>query len=244
MTISGLAPSLEMKSFNVKKAGNTIAKVTDNQTLANGASANYSGSIVAGLSALGRLSSGTAEYTDGKLTVVGAAATPAIKAEVENTLALAGHANTITAAAEVAPVVEPTPVEPAVKAPEVQVVVPDICPELIKRVIGPRYVNFATDSAMIAGKTSVELDEVLFVAQTCPAVRFGIDGHTDNRARDAYNETLSEARAASVVAWMVERGLSANRFTSQGFGETKPIAENNTAEGQALNRRIEIRALN
>jgi OmpA-OmpF porin, OOP family len=43
---------------------------------------------------------------------------------------------------------------------------------------------------------------------------------------------------------MVERGLTADRFTSQGFGETKPLADNNTDEGKALNRRIEIRALN
>jgi OOP family OmpA-OmpF porin len=227
-----------MKSFNVKKAGNTNPNVTDNQTLANGAPANYSGATVAGLSALGRLITGVAEYADGKLTVVGAAATPAIKTEVENALTLAGHTNTITAPAEPAPAVEP-----AVKAPEVQVVVPDLCPELIKRVIGPRYVNFETDSAVIAGTTSSELDEVLFVAQTCPAVKFGIDGHTDSRARDAYNQTLSEARAASVVAWMVERGINADRFTSQGYGETKPIADNNTDEGKALNRRIEIRAL-
>jgi OmpA-OmpF porin, OOP family len=245
MTISGLAPSAEMKSFNVKKAGNTIANVTDNQTLANGAPANYSGATVAGLSALGRLLTGTADYADGKLMVVGAAATQAIKTEVENGLTLAGHANTITAPAEAAPVVEPAPaVEPAVKAPEVQVVVPDLCPELIKRVIGPRYVNFETDSAVIAGTTSAELDEVLFVAQTCPAVRFGVDGHTDSRARDAYNQTLSEARAASVRAWMIERGLSGDRFETAGYGETKPIADNNTDEGKALNRRIEIRALN
>jgi OmpA-OmpF porin, OOP family len=245
ITISGLAPSPEMKSFNVKKAGNTIANVTDNQTLANGAPANYSGATVAGLSALGRLLNGTAEFADGKLNVTGAAATQAIKTEVENALRLAGHTNTITAPAEAAPVVEAKPAsEPTVKAPEVQVVVPDICPELIKRVIGPRYVNFETDSAVIIGNKSAELDEVLFVAQTCPAVRFGIDGHTDSRARDAYNQTLSEARAASVLAWMVERGVPAERFTSQGFGETKPLADNNTDEGKALNRRIEIRALN
>ncbi len=251
MTISGLAPSAEMKSFNVKKANNTIANVTDNQTLANGAPANYSGATVAGLSALGRLVNGSADYADGKLTVLGDAATQAIKAEVENALTLAGHTNTITAPAEAAPVVESAPEvkapevkAPEVKAPEVQVVIPDLCPELIKRVIGPRYVNFETDSAVIVGNTSAELDEVLFVAQTCPAVRFGIDGHTDSRARDAYNQTLSEARATSVVAWMVERGLTADRFTSQGYGETKPIADNNTDEGKALNRRIEIRALN
>lgn len=242
MTISGLAPSAEMKSFNVKKANNTIAEVTDNQTLANGAPANYSGATVAGLSALGRLLNGTAEYADGKLTVIGDAATQAIKSEVENALSLAGHANTITAPAEAAPAVEPAKApEPA---PEVQVVVPDLCPELIKRVIGPRYVNFETDSAVIAGTTSAELDEVLFVAQTCPAVRFGIDGHTDSRASDAYNQTLSEARAASVRAWMMEGGLGGDRFETAGYGESKPLADNNTEEGKALNRRIEIRALN
>lgn len=245
MTISGLAPSAEMKSFNVKKASNTNANVTDQQTLANGAPANYSGATVAGLSALGRLVSGTAEFADGKLTVVGAAATQDIKSEVENALSLAGHANTITAPEAAAPVVEPAPAPAVVEpAPAVQVVVPDLCSELVKRVIGPRYVNFETNSAVIAGNTSAELDEVLFVAQTCPAVRFGVDGHTDSRASDAYNQTLSEARAASVRSWMIERGITTDRFEAQGFGETKPLADNNTEEGRALNRRIEIRALN
>ena len=243
ITLTGLAPSVEMKAFNAKKAGNTAPVVTDNQTLANGAPGNYTSAVVSGLVALGQLQTGTADYADGKLTVVGAAASQEIKTAIEGALILAGHTNTITAPDVPAPVVEPTPA-PEVKAPEIAVVVPDVCVELIKRVIGPRYVNFETDSAVIPGNASPELDEVLFVSQSCPNVRFEIQGHTDSRASDAYNLALSEARAESVVKWMNEKGIAAGRFTSIGYGETKPLADNNTNEGKALNRRIEIRALN
>ncbi len=234
IVLSGLAPSPEMQSFNVKKAGNTTANVMDNQALANGAPANYSAATVAGLSALGQLLVGTADYTDGQLSVTGSAATQAIKTGVENALAAAGFTGTITAPAgsDAAPAAAKTDGANA------------SCPDLVKSVTGARNINFETDSAVIADARSAELDAILLVAKSCPDARFAIEGHTDNRARDAYNQALSEARAAAVKNWMVERGLPADRFETAGFGETKPVADNASSKGRALNRRIEIRVLN
>ncbi len=72
------------------------------------------------------------------------------------------------------------------------------------------------------------------------ALRVEIQGHTDNVGTPEYNLTLSQARAASVAAWLVSHGVAANRLTAKGYGLTMPVADNKTDEGRARNRRVEI----
>jgi OmpA-OmpF porin, OOP family len=67
-----------------------------------------------------------------------------------------------------------------------------------------------------------------------------VQGHTDNVGGDTYNQTLSEARAGSVVAWLTNHGVAAERLSAREYGKTKPVADNNTDEGRAKNRRVEI----
>ena len=71
-------------------------------------------------------------------------------------------------------------------------------------------------------------------------LKLEIQGHTDNVGGDAYNQTLSEARARAVVAWLTQHGVAAGRLTAKGYGKTVPIADNSTDEGRAKNRRVEI----
>jgi OOP family OmpA-OmpF porin len=68
-----------------------------------------------------------------------------------------------------------------------------------------------------------------------------IEGHTDNDGNAATNQTLTEKRALSVARWLVAKGVDCKRLIAVGFGNTKPIAANNTPEGKAQNRRTEIR---
>ncbi|MNY77910.1 Outer membrane porin F precursor [compost metagenome] len=67
-----------------------------------------------------------------------------------------------------------------------------------------------------------------------------MDGHTDSVGSDAYNQGLSERRAASVVDYLIGQGVAAEKLSSQGFGESKPIEDNGTDAGRAQNRRVEI----
>ena len=67
-----------------------------------------------------------------------------------------------------------------------------------------------------------------------------IDGHTDDQGNDEYNKNLSDERAASVKAYLVSKGIGEARLSSAGYGETKPVADNNTAAGRAKNRRVEM----
>jgi len=73
-----------------------------------------------------------------------------------------------------------------------------------------------------------------------PDMKIEIRGHTDNVGDDAYNQQLSEARAKSVFQYLVDRGIDTGRLSYKGFGETQPIASNDTEQGRKQNRRTEF----
>ena len=68
-----------------------------------------------------------------------------------------------------------------------------------------------------------------------------VEGHTDSVGTDAYNQKLSHRRADAVRQYLVKHGIPANRVTTEGFGESRPVASNDTADGRAQNRRVELR---
>jgi len=84
------------------------------------------------------------------------------------------------------------------------------------------------------------LQQILELLKKNPAQKIEVQGHTDNVGGDAYNQTLSEARAKAIVTWITQHGIAGDRLTAKGFGKTKPIADNATDAGRAKNRRVEI----
>jgi outer membrane protein OmpA-like peptidoglycan-associated protein len=84
------------------------------------------------------------------------------------------------------------------------------------------------------------LQQILDLLKKNPTQKIEVQGHTDNVGADAYNQTLSEARAKAIVAWLTQHGIAGDRLTAKGFGKTKPIADNATDAGRAKNRRVEI----
>ena len=101
-------------------------------------------------------------------------------------------------------------------------------------------VNFATDSAQILPASQPQIAQVSQLLASDPALRLAINGHTDNSGNSAHNLQLSQQRAASVVAALVAAGIDADRLHAEGFGDTRPLADNSTAEGKAKNRRVEL----
>jgi len=101
-------------------------------------------------------------------------------------------------------------------------------------------VNFEFDSAKLTPESLVILDQVAASLRDWPDVRVEVGGHTDSKGAAAYNLKLSDQRADAVVAQLVSKGVAASRLRSQGYGETKPIADNATDAGRARNRRVEL----
>ncbi len=67
-----------------------------------------------------------------------------------------------------------------------------------------------------------------------------VQGHTDNVGQDAYNATLSQARAQAVLDWLAANGIAAGRLEAQGYGKSRPVADNASDAGRAMNRRVEL----
>jgi outer membrane protein OmpA-like peptidoglycan-associated protein len=101
-------------------------------------------------------------------------------------------------------------------------------------------VNFASDAAQILPDSKPQLEQVLQLLQADPALRLAINGHTDDSGDAAHNKSLSESRAAAVVAYLTGAGIAADRLRAAGFGQEQPIAPNTTEEGKARNRRVEL----
>lgn len=99
-------------------------------------------------------------------------------------------------------------------------------------------VLFGTDKSDLSDKSKATIDDLAQILNKYPDTDLTIQGHTDSTGPDAYNQTLSEKRAASVANYLKEQGVKAERLTSVGFGETLPVADNATAEGRSENRRV------
>ena len=98
---------------------------------------------------------------------------------------------------------------------------------------------FATGTSTILGSSYGALDELAeFLITSKKPLQ--IVGHTDSQGSDSYNQKLSENRATAVMNYLVQKGVPTSQLTAFGKGETMPIADNNTAEGRELNRRVEF----
>lgn len=99
---------------------------------------------------------------------------------------------------------------------------------------------FDTDKADIKPDGYPILYEVITVLKKNPEIRVEIQGHTDSRGSDAYNQALSEKRARSVRDYLIKAGINADRLTAKGYGESKPAAPNTSPENMAKNRRVQL----
>jgi outer membrane protein OmpA-like peptidoglycan-associated protein len=101
-------------------------------------------------------------------------------------------------------------------------------------------ITFDTASDVIRPESGPTLRNVLKLLQDDAALRFEIQGHTDNQGGDKVNGPLSERRAVAVKNWLVKQGIENARLTTKGLGSTQPISPNDTPEGRADNRRVEF----
>ena len=104
-------------------------------------------------------------------------------------------------------------------------------------------VFFDFDKNELSAVSFLELDKVVELLQKNPTLKIEIAGHTDNKGDKKYNQTLSQKRAESVVNYLVQKGIALTRLTAKGYGDTMPVAPNDTEENKAKNRRTELKVL-
>ena len=138
----------------------------------------------------------------------------------------------VAAAPAPAPAVVPAAAAPA---PSASVVAASLkIDEVLKR----KIVEFRSGSASLTALGRATLAEIAPVLKDNPKLRFEVQGHTDAQGTEAANQALSQARAAAVKDMLTSLGVAADRIGAKGFGSSVPVADNNTAEGRARNRRI------
>lgn len=104
----------------------------------------------------------------------------------------------------------------------------------------PADITFATDQDAVKSRFYPTLNSVALVLKRFNQTVVDVFGHTDSTGSDAHNLELSQRRALSVANYLAGQGVDERRFAVTGFGKTRPIADNGTADGRALNRRVEI----
>ena len=108
------------------------------------------------------------------------------------------------------------------------------------RLVMPSNITFATDQSYISTGFNDTLNAIAKVMNKYEKTYLSVEGHTDSTGQDSYNMNLSRERAQSVKAYLANQDIMAARISTSGFGETRPIATNDTANGRAQNRRVEI----
>ncbi|MCX6269974.1 MAG: OmpA family protein [Bacteroidetes bacterium] len=105
-----------------------------------------------------------------------------------------------------------------------------------------KAIYFDTGSDKIKPESVVKLDELVAIVKKYPGLNLTIEGHTDNVGNKDSNLKLSQDRVNSVKKYLVSKGVAEKKITATGYGETRPVATNDTPEGRAQNRRVEIKA--
>lgn len=106
-----------------------------------------------------------------------------------------------------------------------------------------KNVQFEFNSSELTASSSESLDKVVDAMNEYDQLRIEIQAHSDNMGDAGYNQSLSEKRANSVRDYLIGQGISSGRMVAKGYGETQPVADNDTSDGRAANRRVELKVI-
>ncbi len=116
----------------------------------------------------------------------------------------------------------------------------ELLDELNKNGFITLYINFDTGKSDLKADGLATVKEIATMLRSSPTIKLSVEGHTDNVGNAAANQTLSQARATSVMNAIVAAGIDAGRLSAAGFGQERPVADNRTEDGRAKNRRVEL----
>ncbi|MBN2905352.1 MAG: OmpA family protein [Rhodobacteraceae bacterium] len=119
----------------------------------------------------------------------------------------------------------------------------EACVAQIGEILAGQKIIFSPGSTMLEGDSVRVVDQIADVLRGCPGAEIEIGGHTDSQGREEMNQQLSQARAEAVLTALMARRVLTSNLTAKGYGESNPIADNDTEEGREANRRIEFRLI-
>lgn len=183
------------------------------------------------LQALNRMAGGSVDITDGAVTVQGFAYRPMATREIADGVTAALPAGFKVATAHID------------SRQEGQPLAGEACSTLLQSVLNTGRIAFAGNKADLTDDSYGVLDRVAAALVRCPDTAIEVGAHTDAEGSSAKNRDLTQARADAIVDYLVGEGVMRERLTGVGYGETKPIADNDTDAGREANRRIEFQVL-
>ena len=124
-------------------------------------------------------------------------------------------------------------IDPRVPEPEVSAVRAEFCAVQIETVLARNQILFPPGETDISPDSLAVVDAIAAILADCPGARFEIEGHTDAQGRESSNLAISEARAGAVLSALLDRGIDLIFLSSKGYGESRPVAPNDTEAGRA-----------
>ena len=233
-----------------------VAVVTDRQSLGSGEPANFQKAREFAADLMKLLEGGTARVEGSKITLSGQAVDADALGLLERAMNLRvpeGFAGVLNVSVPDTVVIKGKEVKldnvPTTEGPtsteEPELTEEQLCENDMKEAVNGRKIQFEIGKAIIKAASRPVLDSVFAAMEnSCERFPIQIGGHTDSDGNEAYNQRLSEKRATAVARYLLAKGLKPERLSAIGFGETSPIANNNTRDGKAANRRIEFKVIN
>ncbi|WP_394688615.1 OmpA family protein [Hoeflea sp.] len=234
LVFDGVVPSRAVAESLVETAGLKFGnlKIDDRQRIAAGAPEGFETAALAALQALSRLDEAAVVLNYSSLSVNG----EALSANTAGDLARQLEEDLPkTFGSQQTVLLKPLPSEGLAGA---------ACQDVLNELLAANSILFDTGEAGIQHHSFGFLDRIAFAARQCRDVRLEISGHTDADGAESANQTLSERRAEAVVAHMIAAGVRPDSMIAIGYGESRPVADNETDTGKAANRRIEFRVVN
>ena len=190
--------------------------------------------VLAGLEALSQLHNGALTVTPDNVALSGISHDPNAKARITGMLSdKLGEAQEFTLS-----VTYQEPPAPADAPPD-----PEICEDQIAQVQVAAKIAFEPGSTTVAVDSRDALNQIADILRKCGPIRLEIQGHTDSQGREEMNQQLSQARARSILNELRGRRISTSSYSAVGYGESQPVADNDTEEGREANRRIAFRLI-
>ncbi len=206
----------------------TATRIVDNLP------ANWPVRVLTGLEALSQLSNGAVTVTPDTLTISGNTGNPKASTNIASLLASKlGEAEEFDIRVTYQEKLDPVAALPT----------PEACEAEIAGILSASKITFEPGSATIDASALGTMDDIAEVLRQCGDLRLEIQGHTDSQGREVMNLNLSQARAQSVLNELRARRVLTATYSAKGYGETDPIAENDTEEGREANRRIEFKLI-